>query len=488
MSQEYLVGVDSGTQSVRVAVIDPHGNTISSGTARHEPMFQLSPGWAEQHPEDIWAKFCQAAQQAMAGLPVPKSALVAAGLTGQRSTTALLDPDGNPLRPFVIWVDPRRKKWVDWIRTHEPDNLERTYKIGSVQAWLVKRLTGEFNDCVGYPVIGPIDLDRLALSDDPAAYESFGMPREKVVDAYPPGTVVGLISREAAAETGLPEGLPVAVGAGDKQCEVLGGGAILPGQAYVTYGTLSSLLITTYARPLVSATGEYRSIGAAVPGAWNPELSLMRGHWIVTWFKEEFGHQAVEEAAKRGVSPEQVLNEEAGRVPPGSQGLVVFPYWEARPSVPEATGLILGFYDGVHTRAHVFRAILEGIAYGLRRGLETLACDSGVPIRDVTVGGGGSKSDPGMQITADIFGVPCKRPHTAETCVLGAAMEAAVGIGMYPDFGAAVRTMTRSRDCFEPIPANQALYDAVYDRVFTRIYPALEGVFANLNQIRTRGG
>jgi len=484
MSKEYLVGVDSGTQGAKVIVSDAKGNIVSTGAAVHEPMFQLGPGWAEQHPQDNWVKFCQACQEAIARLPVPKSELAAVGVTGQRGTTALLDKNGTPIRPFVVWLDPRCAGWAHWIRENEPESYEKTYKISSVQGWLVKHLTGEFKDCIAYPGIGPMALYLdLALPDDPKVYEVYGMPREKIMDMVDPGTVYGVITKAAAEATGLPEGLPVVAGAGDKQCEVLGGGATRRGNAYVTYGTLSSLCTTSYDKPMVAKAGEYYSFGSALPGVWHAETSV-RGHWMVTWFKEEFGYAAVVEAEKRGISPEQVLNEEAEKVPPGAEGLVLFPYFDARPFVPEATGLILGFYDAVHKRPHVFRAILEGIAYGLRGGLQVFEQDSGVPISKVVVGGGGSKSDLGMQATADIFGIPCTRPHTPETCALGAAMEAAVGVGMYKDFDEVVEHMTRAKSVFEPIPENVKLYNDIYERVFTQIYPSLEGVFKSLNEIR----
>lgn len=486
MSKGYVVGVDSGTQGAKVVVTDAAGNIVSEGATVHAPMFALSPGWAEQHPEDNWVKFCQACQQAMANLPVPKSELAAIGITGQRGTTALLDEEGNPFRPFVVWLDPRMGTWPQWVRENEPESYEKTYKISSVQGWLVKQLTGVFADCVAYPPAGPGSVNALlAWPDDPAEFEAWGMPREKVMDIVPPGTVYGPLTRVAAEATGLPEGLPVVAAAGDKQCEVLGAGAIAPGQAYVTYGTLSSICTTVYDQPIFAKAGEYYTLGAAVPGAWGPETSV-RGHWMVTWFKEEFGRDAIEEAKTRGISAEQILNEEmvTGEVPPGSHGLLVYPYWDARPYAPQASGVILGFYDAVHKRPHVFRAILEGIAYALRGALEVYGRDSGVPITDVWVGGGGSKSDIGMQATADIFNMSCKRPHTPETCALGGAISAAVGAGLYSDFHEAAAAMTRSIGVFEPIPKNVAMYDAVYNRVFTKLYAALEEVFTNLNDIR----
>lgn len=483
MKGDLLLGIDSGTQSVRVYVFDAHGRVVSCAVQQHEPLFQLKPGWAEHHPEDLWEKLCLAVRDALQKLPAGHPPLIAVGLTGQRATTGLLDQDGKALRPFVSWTDPRRKTWAHWIRDNEPDNFQRTHKISSVQGWLVKQLTEEFMDCISYPVIGPVDLPRLALSDNPAEYEAFGMPREKVVDAYPPGTVAGLVTAAAAAATGLPVGLPVVIGAGDKQVEVLGGGAIFTGRAYITSGTMSSILITTFNQPLVHSKRHYRSLGAAIPGAWNPEY-VLRGHWMVNWFAEQFCKHEIEASHRLGVTAEELLNQEAEKVPPGAHGLVLYPYWDAQAHAPLASGLILGFHDGVHKRGHVFRAILEGIAYGLRAGKEILDRDSTTPIKEIVVGGGGSKSRIGMQAYADILGLPCLRTQTAETCSLGAAIAAAVGGGVYPDFFSAVENMVHYQECFQPIPKNQGLYEEIYQRVYARLYPCLEEIFGSLTEIR----
>ncbi len=379
MSNKYIIGVDSGTQGAKVIICDLQGNIVSQGAAVHEPMFSLKPGWVEQHPEDNWLKFCQACQQAMANFPYAKEDIVAIGLTGQRGTGTLVDKNGEPLRPFILWLDVRLAYVGKFYCENEPEIVEKAYKLTSVQGWLVHHLTGEFRDCVSFPPSGPSAVNTtLAWPEDAKTYQEFGLPREMMLDVVPPGTVYGKLTKAAAEATGLPEGLPVVSGAGDKQCEVLGGGAIGRGQTYLTYGTLSSAITTVYDKPIMSPVGAYMTMGAAVPGAWSPETNV-RGHWMVTWFKEEFGYQAVAEAQKRGCSPEQILNEEAEKVPPGAGGLVVFPYWDARPIVPEATGLMLGFYSGYHKRPHVFRAILEGIAYGLRGSLEYFAADFGRP-------------------------------------------------------------------------------------------------------------
>jgi xylulokinase len=483
MSGPYLMGIDTGTQGCKAVITDLTGNIVCQDYYTHEPMIALQPGWAEQNPEDNWIKFCKAVQGALAKFPYPKTELVAVGLTGQRGTSTMLDQDGNHLRRFVVWLDVRSGTIGQWYKNNEPHLADKAYKVTSVLGWLAQKLTGNFVDCPAFPPQGPGMVNvLLAWPEDSKSYEDYGFPREKMMDLVQPGGLFGTLTKAAAEATGLPEGIPIIASAGDKQQEVLGGGAIQPGEYYVTYGTLSSVCTTHYGSYPASKDGMYYTLGASVPGAYSPETSV-RGHWMVTWFKEEFGHAAVEEAFKRGVSPEQILNEEAEKVPPGCQGLMVFPFFDARTWYPQAKGLVLGFYNGHHKRPHVFRAILEGIAYGLRGPMYAMANDIGQPIKKVVIGGGGSKSNIGMQATADIFGVPCIRAHTSETCALGAAMSAAVGTSIFKSYPEVVAQMTRGIATFDPIPANVQLYNEYYEKIFTQIYPSLEKVFTSLNDI-----
>jgi len=171
-------------------------------------------------------------------------------------------------------------------------------------------------------------------------------------------------------------------------------------------------------------------------------------------------------------------------VPPGSQGLMLQPYWTPgiRHPGPDARGAIIGFSD-VHTRAHLYRAILEGLAYALREGKERIEKRSGVPITQLRVSGGGAQSDAAMQLTADIFGLPAARPHTFETSGLGAAIASAVGLGLHSDYASAVAAMTRIGRQFEPNPAHRRLYDELYRGTYLRMYKRLEPLYAQLQKV-----
>src|SRR6476660_9563238 len=187
-----------------------------------------------------------------------------------------------------------------------------------------------------------------------------------------------------------------------------------------------------------------RPIRPPSPALWSLEIQVMRGYWMVEWFKREFGDREVARAGERGVEPEVLFDDLVRAVPPGSMGLTLQPYWSpgVRIPGPEAKGAIIGWGD-VHTRAHLYRAILEGLAYALREGAERTEKRTKVRIRELRVSGGGSQSPAVVQLTADVFGLPTGRPHTYETAGLGAAIDAAVGLGIHRTFEAAVAEMTR---------------------------------------------
>ena len=255
--------------------------------------------------------------------------------------------------------------------------------------------------------------------------------------------------QEACEATGIPAGLPLIAAAADKACEVLGAGCLEPqfGLPELRHHRHHQ----HHAQKYIEVIPLIPPYPSAVPGAYNLEMQIYRGYWMVSWFKQEFGLREERMAPERGMEPEELFDELVNSVPPGSQGLVLQPYWSPglRSPGPEARGAIIGFGD-VHTRAHIYRAILEGLAYALREGAERTAKRSGVPITEMRVAGGGSQSDAAMQLTADIFGLPAPRPHVYEASGLGAAMDAAVGAGVHPDFADRGKEMTHLGQTFDP--------------------------------------
>jgi sugar (pentulose or hexulose) kinase len=214
------------------------------------------------------------------------------------------------------------------------------------------------------------------------------------------------------------------------------------------------------------------------------EVQIYRGYWMVRWFKEQFGHPERRAASAEGTAAEALLDRLAADIPPGGSGLMLQPYWTpgVRRPGPEAKGAIIGFGE-IHTRGHLYRAILEGLAYALREGKERIERCTRVPVSQLRVSGGGSQSRVALQITADLFGLPTATPGLYETSALGAAIDGAVGLGLHPDFRTAVAAMTRIGEVYEPDFKTHALYDALYRRVYKKMYRRLKPLYRSIRAI-----
>jgi sugar (pentulose or hexulose) kinase len=274
----------------------------------------------------------------------------------------------------------------------------------------------------------------------------------------------------------------VIAAAADKACEVLGSGVLEPHIGSLSYGTTATL--NTTQRRYVEAVPLVPPYPAAVPGAYTLEVQVYRGYWLVDWFKRQFGAAEVAQANQLGIAPEALFDDLVRVTEPGSMGLLIQPTWTpgVRIPGPEAKGAMIGFGD-VHTRAHLYRAILEGLAYALREGGERAAARAKTPLRELRVSGGGAQSPAAVQLTADIFGLPTGRPHTHETSGLGAAIDAAVGLGLHSSFDSAVAEMVHIGALVEPNAQRHQLYDQLYRRVYKRMYARLKPLYEDIMKI-----
>ncbi|MBW1897555.1 MAG: carbohydrate kinase, partial [Deltaproteobacteria bacterium] len=295
-----------------------------------------------------------------------------------------------------------------------------------------------------------------------------------------PGKKIGSITKDVALQTGISEGTPVIACGFDKGCETIGMGVVDQKMASLSFGTTATVQTTTkkYVEPL-SFLPPYP---AAIPGHYNPEIEILRGYWMITWFKNEFAHKEVAQAKEKGVSPEEMLNRLLEEAPAGSMGLMVQPYWGPGHKEPVAKGAMIGFGD-VHTKAHVYRAVIEGLAFGLREGLENMEKACKTKIGRLTVSGGASQSDAICQISADIFNLPLVRGKTFETSGLGAAIVTAVGTGIHSSFDAAIKEMVTYTKVFEPDQRNVGIYNKLYERVYKKIYHSLEPIYREIRDI-----
>jgi sugar (pentulose or hexulose) kinase len=373
---------------------------------------------------------------------------------------------------------------VNWIQAHQPEIWDRTHKYLFLSGYLTYKLVGRFVDSVGCQVgYVPFDYKRLTWSKKwDWKWQAAPIDKRVLPDLVVPTGVLGEVTPQAATETGIPAGLPLIAAAADKACEVVGAGCLEPNVACLSYGTTAT--VNTTSRRYVEVIPLIPPYPSAVPKAYNLEIQIYRGYWMVNWFRQEFGLREERLARERGCAPEELFDELVDGVPPGSMGLILQPYWSPglKSPGPEAKGAIIGFGD-VHTRAHIYRAILEGLAYALREGLERTQKRLRVRATEVRVSGGGSQSDAAMQITADVFNLPASRPHVYETSGLGAAIDATVGLGLHPDFETAVAEMTRVRRTFEPRPQMRDVYEGLYRRVYKRMYRRLRPLYEEIRRI-----
>ncbi|MDO8651710.1 MAG: FGGY-family carbohydrate kinase [Undibacterium sp.] len=513
MSTPYILSIDNGTQSVRAILFDLHGNIVAKTQVHLEAYFSDHPGWAEHDPEDYWQAVCTACQRLWAQNAIPPGSVKGVAVTTQRGTMINLDKDGQPLRPAITWLDQRRTDEVppispfwklafklagvahtinyfrgeaetNWIKANQPEIWDQTDKYVMLSGYLNYRLCGSFIDSVGSQV-GYLPFDYKGLKwagRRDWKWQALALKPASLPELVAPGTLIGQINAAAASATGIPVGTPLLAAAADKACEVIGSGCLQPHIGCLSYGTTAT--INTTSKKYLEVTPFIPPYPAAVPGYYSTEVQIFRGYWMVNWFKEQFGHHEKNQASAQGVAAEDLFDALVNAVPPGSMGLMLQPYWSPgiKEPGPEAKGAIIGFGD-VHTRAHMYRAILEGLAYALREGKERIEKRSGVPITELRISGGGSQSDAAMQLTADIFGLPTSRPHVYETSSLGAAIDAAVGLGLYPDFSTAMQAMTRIGKTFYPIAQNQATYDALYTKVYQKMYRRLQPLYAEIQKI-----
>lgn len=511
--KQYVIVIDAGTQSVRAVIIDLQGNICEIEKTEIEPFYSKQPGFAEQDPEYLWDKLCETTNRLIKNTNIDLASIKGLSITTQRGTIVNLDKDGKPLRPAMIWLDQRKAKvdgWpkgiakkglqlinmyeslahakkdceANWIRQNQPEIWKKTYKHVFLSAFFNYRLVGKFIDSIGSTVgYMPFNYKKQKWSKpNEINAKLFPIEQEKLVDLVKPSELLGHITKQASEQTGFPEGLPVIASAADKACEVLGSGCQTPEIACLSYGTTAT--IETVNSKYVEVIRHFPSYPSAIPDHFNTEVMIYRGYWMINWFKNEFGHREIELSKQTGKTPEELFDEMIKDIPPGSMGLTLQPYWSPGVKIPgiEAKGAVIGFGD-VHTRAHLYRSILEGLTYALKDGMLLTQKRMGVKIEKLRVSGGGSQSKNALQITADIFDMPVEKPHTYETSALGAAINCAVGLKLYPDFDTAIHNMCRVGEVYYPKSENRDIYKKLFNQVYKKLYKQLRPLYQDIRHI-----
>ncbi|CAM2958466.1 FGGY-family carbohydrate kinase [Hathewaya histolytica] len=517
MRDEYILSIDCGTQSIRAMIFDKHGKILGKNQVEFTPYFSEHIDWAEQDVEVYWSSLCKATNGLKNDCLEIWDQVKAVVVTTIRDTFINIDKSGKVLRPAIVWLDQRTEEDVPnlsfmekavfkgigmektlstvqksskahWIKKNQPEIWRKTYKFIMLSCYFHYKLTGNLVDSISNQ-IGHIPFNykkkEWAKGILDYRWKIFGIEKDKLPLLVDSGEIIGRITKKASEETGINEGVYLIAGASDKGCETLGNGCLNESKASISFGTTTTVQTTT--KEYVEADRFMPAYPSAIHDRYNPEIAISRGYWLISWFKNEFSQMEILEAEKKGVSPEEILNERLKEVPPGCDGLILQPYWGGGAKNPDARGAIVGFGD-VHTKAHIYRAIIEGINYALLDGIEKIEKVTETRIREIAICGGGAQSDIIAQITADMFNRKVYKGQTHELSSLGAAIIGYVTLGVYRNYEEAIENMFHRTKEFLPDPEHVELYSKLYKKVYLKVYPSLRGLYKEIKSIETYSG
>ena len=499
-----VLGLDCSTSACKAVVWDCRGNAVAKG---YSPLSMCTPqpGWHEQPAEDWWTAAVQAIRQAVSRVEVGR--LVALCIAHQRETFVPVDEQGRPLMSGILWIDERAREIlpdleqsfgpldfhkltgkrlsvnltiakIAWLKQYRPDIFSRTIKYLDVHSFLSHRLTGFYRTGWGSAdPTGLFDIQNHCWAGD--LLSRIGVRSDQLPEVYAPGTIVGTVLPSAAKECALPAGLPVVAGIGDGQASGLGVNITTPGDAYLSLGT--SVISGTYSEPYVFDPA-FRTMTGGIPGTYLLETVLLGGGYTVDWFMEKMAGRPGEGVAQL----RDFYDQAAAAVPPGSAGLVVVPYWNSVLGPywdPAASGIITG-WRGFHTLAHLYRAILEGIAFEQRLGALGVEKALNQSVKRYIAIGGGAQSDLWCRIIADVANKPVFRAATTDAAALGAGILAAAATGCFADVRQAAQEMTHILPRpIEPDPSRYDFYNRLFEDVYRPLFPALQPYLDRLASI-----
>lgn len=475
MNNKYIIAIDGGTQSTKVAIFDILGTEICSHTVKLREIELYGDSRAEHPDDDLWDSLKLACNEMFKKFHGDKSEIIGVGLGSIRCCRALIREDGNLASPIQSWMDLRLSKPYEHC-----DNDVRY--VTTTTGYLTHRLTGETKDTRSN-YVGPWPIDSITLEwyEDKETFDSFTTPREMLFELVDPSTILGEINYFASKATGIPEGLPVVSTSNDKAVEGLGAGLVNDGTVLVSLGTYITSMMVGEKNNLDSVN--FWSNPGAVKGEYLYESNgIRRGMATVTWIKDLLGSDIVNEGEKRGMSPEEYLNVLGADVPAGCDGLYTVLNWLARPNQLHERGMMIGF-NGTHKGPHMFRSVLEGIAMTMKNHAQAMCDERGIELSNIIVSGGGSNGELFMQIFADVFGVPAHRNIVNGSASIGAAICTALALGVYKNRQEAIDNMVRRRDTFKPISKNVALYKDINQNVYSKITSSTDEILKKSHEI-----
>ncbi len=494
MTGIFFLGLDISTTGAKALLIDAQGNVVSSATTPLA-LSTPKPRWSEQDPYEWWDGITRSIRAALKKAGVDGDMVRAVGLTGQMHGLVLLDESGAVLRPAILWNDQRTGAQCDeirqrmgkarfiqitgndaltgftapkilWVQAHEPEVYAKAAHVLLPKDYVRFRLTGAYAmDKAGGAGTVLMDIEARDWSDE--VLDALEIPAEWLPPTFEGPAITGEVSAQAATATGLAPGTPIVGGGGDQAAGAVGVGAVEPGIVSVVLGTSGVVFAATPA-PYVEPEGRLHAFCHAVPETWHLMGVMLSAAGSLRWYRDTLAP---------GVAYDELLAP-AADVPVGSEGLFFLPYLTGE-RTPHPDPLARGAFVGLtvrHKQTHLTRAVLEGVAFGLRDSFRLIKAAGLGEITQVRVSGGGAKSALWRQILADVLDQTLITVNTTEGAAYGAALLAGVSAGAWPTVPAACEATIKAVDGTEPQPEHVAAYDARYPQ-YRALYPALKSTF-----------
>ena len=489
----YVLGIDISTTGAKALIVDQRGDVVAKATTEY-PLSTPRPLWSEQDPADWWDGIQGSIKRALADSGISGREVVGVGLTGQMHGLVLLDREGQVLRPAILWNDQRtgpQCAWITervgakrllewtgnpaltgftapkiiWVREHEPEVYAQVAQVLLPKDYIRFKLTGAYaTDLAG--ASGTLLLDVKTRNWSKGILQALDIPSAWLPPCHEGPQITGVISDDGAAATGLRAGVPVVGGGGDQAAQAVGVGVVKAGTVALTLGT-SGVVFAPTDSPAIEPEGRLHAFCHAVPGRWHLMGVMLSAAGALRWYHDM-------------LAPEQSYDaflEPAKAIPAGCEGLVFLPYLTGERTPypdPNARGAFVGLTVR-HGLAHLTRAVLEGVAFGLRDSLELLRQNSGA-ITQVRASGGGAQSALWRQILADVINCELVTVNVTESAAFGAALLAGVGAGIWPDVDTACESVVRITDHVSPRPEQVSRYETVY-QTYHGLYGALKPSF-----------
>lgn len=486
----YFLGIDIGTSGSRAILIDENGTIIASETIEHEAFASPEIGWAEQSPEDWWRASAAAIRAVLAHPAADAEEIAAIGFSGQMHGSVFLGERDEVLRPALLWCDQRTEKQcveitekigaekliklvsnpaitgftlpkILWLRENKPEIFARVRTILLPKDYIRLRLSGDkASDVADSSGTLLFDVRNRKWSDE--MMTAFELNPNVFPKVYESIEITGVVSEKGAAETGLKAGTPLVAGAGDNAAGAIGMGIVEPGKASATIGT-SGVVFAVTDEPQIDPLGRIHTLCHAIPGRWHNTGVTLAAGLSFKWFRETVAtNESYDE-----------LTVEAAKINVGADGAIWLPYLmgERAPHLdPHARAAFVGL-TASHTKAHLTRAVLEGVAFSLRDSLEVFKA-AGTEIESIRLGGGGAKSELWRRIQADVYGKPVELLEAEEGAAFGAAILAGVGVGAWSSVDEACQKTIRTVQKIEPDPVSSEKLDRNYE-AYKLLYSAL---------------